>query len=124
MPEVLNPENGDAGAVANEFVKMNKRSLDFLFGAQKAFLEEMISVNNDVFERTRDELNVATEFVSRLAESHSVKAIMDVCEDCRKHQAEMVRLDNERLFKFGQRVLGRTTGFLTNSIPESSIPEN
>ncbi len=118
MSDVLSSTvGGDADGITNEFVKMNRRSFDFVFGTQKALLDEMISINNDVFERACGELNVATEFISRLAESHSAKAVLDACEDCRKHQADLLRRDNERLLKCGQRFLDRTAGFLTTSTP-------
>jgi hypothetical protein len=118
MSEVFSPTipvNGNASEALSEFSKLNKRSLDFIFGAQKAFLDEIINVNNDAFERACCELSVASEFVSKLAEAHSVKAVMDVCDDCRKHQTDVLRRDNERLFKCSQRILDRTADFLSNS---------
>lgn len=102
---------------AAEFGRMNKRSLDFIFDAQRAFLDEMILINNTAFEHTCGEVGIATELMSKLAEAHSVKTIMDVCEECRKHQVDVLRRDNDRLFQYGQRFLDRASGFLTNAVP-------
>lgn len=105
---------------ANQFGEMNKRSLDLLFNAQKAILDEMILFNNTVFEHACGEIGVASEMMSKLAEAHSVKTIMEVCEDCRKHQVDVLRRDNDCLIQYGQRCLNRTADFLTNTVPEKA----
>lgn len=110
------PANGPS----NEVGEMNKRSLDLIFNAQRAILDEMILINTTIFEHACGEIGVATEMMSKLAEAHSVKAVMDVCEHCRKHQVDVLRRDNDCLFQYGQRVLNRTAGFLTNSAPEKA----
>ncbi|RTL50684.1 MAG: hypothetical protein EKK40_11225 [Bradyrhizobiaceae bacterium] len=117
MSDIISSEI-PATAPAIEIGDMNRRSLDLVFNAQKAVLDEMILLNNTIFEHACGEIGVATELMSKLAEAHSVKAIMEVCEDCRKHQIDVLRRDNDCLFQYSKRFLDRTAGFLTNSTLE------
>ncbi len=83
----------------------NKRMLDFLFGAQRALLEEVIFAVDEWVERARTETHLFAEFVSKLAGAHSVKNIKTMYEECGQHQIDFIRRDCERLFKHGQRMI-------------------
>ena len=60
---------------------------------------------NEMLERTRTETHLFSEFVSKMAGSHSVKDLKTMCEECGRHQIDFVRRDSERLFKHGERML-------------------
>jgi hypothetical protein len=100
------------------FTKANKRALDFMFGAQKAMLEEIVFATNEMLDRARTETHLFSEFVSKIAESHSVKDWKTMWEECGQHQIDFVRRDSERLFKHGNRML-ETASKLLSSRPES-----
>jgi len=100
------------------FTKANKRALDFMFGAQKAMLEEVVFATNEMLDRARTETHLFSEFVSKMAESHSVKDWKTMWEECGQHQIDFVRRDSERLFKHGNRML-ETASKLLSSRPES-----
>ena len=118
------PEQGvaiveqSAADVAARLTTANQRALDFMFGAQKAMLEEMMFASNEMLERTRTEMHLFSEFVSKMAGSHSVKDMKTMCEECSQHQIDFVRRDSERLFKHGERMV-ETTSNLFNNRPES-----
>jgi hypothetical protein len=118
------PEQGvaiveqSAADVAARLTTANQRALDFMFGAQKAMLEEMMFASNEMLERTRTEMHLFSEFVSKMAGSHSVKDMKTMCEECGQHQIDFVRRDSERLFKHGERMV-ETTSNLFNNRPES-----
>ena len=90
---------------ASQLTKANKHALDFMCGAQKAILEEMVFAGNELLDRTRVETHLLSEFVSKMAGSHSVKDLKTVYEECGQHQLDFVRRDSERLFKHGERML-------------------
>jgi hypothetical protein len=106
-------EDSVANTVA-QFSKVNRSTLDFMFGAQKALLDEIVFAGNEMFDRTRTEMHLFSEFVSKMAESHSVKGLKAMCEECGQHQVDFVRRDSERIFKHGERVI-ETLGNLFNS---------
>ena len=86
--------------------------MDFTFRAQKAMLEDMIFVSNEIFDRIRTETHLFSEFSSKMAASHSVKDLKTMCEECGRHQIDYVRRDSERLFKHGERMIETTSNLL------------
>ena len=60
---------------------------------------------NEMLDRARTETHLFSEFVSKMAGSHSVKDLKTMCEECGQHQIDFVRRDSERLFKHGERML-------------------
>ena len=105
-------EGGASGPV-NRLADANRRTLDFMFGAQKIFLEEVVFATNEMLDRTRTETHLFAEFVSKLAASHSVRDWRSMYADCTQHQLDFIRRDCERLFKHGQRMI-ETTASLMN----------
>jgi hypothetical protein len=107
-----------AADATERFTKANKRALDFMFGAQKAMLEEIMFATNEMFDRARTETHLLSEFVSKMAGSHSVKDWKTMWEECGQHQIDFVRRDSERLFKHGKRMLETASNLFSNR-PES-----
>ncbi len=90
---------------ATQITKANKQALDFMTGAQKALLEEMVFAGNEMFERARTETHLFSEFVSKMAGAHSVRDLQTMLGECGQHQIDFIRRDNERLLKHGERML-------------------
>jgi hypothetical protein len=102
---------------ATRLTKVNKNALDFLMGAQKVMLEEIVFAGNEMLERTRTETHLLSEFVSKMAGSHSVKDLKTMSQECGQHQIDFIRRDSERLFKHGGRMI-ETTAKLFGNRPE------
>jgi hypothetical protein len=85
--------------------KVNRRAMDFLFDVQRIMLDELLFVSNEMLDRAKTEAHLFTEFVSKLAEAHSVNNIRTLWEECGQHQIDFIRRDSERLFKHGQRII-------------------
>jgi hypothetical protein len=102
---------------ATRLTKANKNTLDFLMGAQKVMLEEIVFAGNEMLERARTETHLLSEFVSKIAGSHSVKDLKTMRDECYQHQLDFVRRDSERLFKHGERMI-ETTAKLFGNRPE------
>jgi hypothetical protein len=134
-PDRINPNNAKPEAIMLEFyepgaaivedsvantvarlTKVNRGTLDFMFGAQKALLDEIVFVGNEMFDRTRTEMHLFSECVSKMAGSHSVKDLKTMYEECGQHQIDFVRRDSERIFKHGERMI-ETAANLFNSRP-------
>jgi hypothetical protein len=106
-------EESVAKAVAR-LTKTNRSALDFMFGAQKALLDEMVFAGNEMFERTRTEMHLLSEFASRAAESHSVEDLKTMGMECAQHQIDFIRRDCERVFKHGERMIEATTDLINS----------
>jgi hypothetical protein len=89
----------------NDLADANRRALDFMVGAQKLVLEEIVFATNEMLDRTRTETHLFAEFVSKMAGSHSVRDWRSMCAECSQHQLDFIRRDCERLFKHGQRMI-------------------
>jgi hypothetical protein len=103
---------------STRLTKVNKNALDFMCGAQKAILEEMVFAGNEMLDRTRTETHLFSEFVSKMAESHSVKDWKTMYEECGQHQIDFIRRDSERLFRHGERMI-ETASKLFSIKPEN-----
>jgi hypothetical protein len=105
------------GSVANTVARLtevNRSALDFMFGAQKALLDEMVFATNEMFDRTRTEMCLLSEFSSKIAGAHSVKNLKALYEECSQHQIDFVRRDSERIFKHGERMIETATNLYIN----------
>src|SRR5713101_9126078 len=100
---------------ATRLTKANKNALDFLMGAQKVMLEEIAFAGNEMLERTRTETHLLSEFVSKMAGSHSVKDLKTMSQECGQHQIDFVRCDSERLFRHGERMIETATKLFSKS---------
>lgn len=96
--------------------KANKRTLDFMFGAQKVMLEEMVFASNEMLDRARTETHLFSEFISKMAGSHSVKDLRTMCQECGQHQIDFVRRDSERLFRHGERMIEAASNLFGNRL--------
>lgn len=106
-------EQSMANAVTR-LTKTNRNALGFMFGAQKVLLDEMVFAGNEIIDRTRTEMHLLSEFVSKMAGSHSVKDLRTMGVECAQHQIDFVRRDSERIFKHGERVIEATTNLFNS----------
>lgn len=86
-----------------QFIETSRQALGVTFGMQRMMLNEMAKASDEIFDRVRAEIEIASEFIARLATAHSVKEIATACNDCGQHQAEAFRQDSELLLRHSQR---------------------
>src|SRR4030095_9119259 len=101
-------ENAEA-----EAAKLNQGALQFMLGAQKMMFEEWVFLGDEMLERTRTEMQLFTEFVTKMAGAHSVRDVQTMCQECGQHQLDFFRRDSERLFREGERVIAATSDLIS-----------
>jgi hypothetical protein len=101
-----------AGGAIERLAKADQHAMNFLFGAQSLMLDELVFVGNEMLDRARTETHLFTEFVSKMAEAHSVNNITTMLEECGRHQVDFIRRDSERLFKHGDRMIEKMSNLL------------
>jgi hypothetical protein len=94
--------------ITAQFAEANRRGLQYSLGAQKAVLDEIIEVGSSALEHTQAQMNVATEFASKIAEAHSFKDVVKACQDCSQHQMDVVRQDSQRFIAHGRELLDKS----------------
>jgi hypothetical protein len=104
----------DAAAAATRFTNAGATVLGLMFGTQKMLFEETVFASNEVLDRAQTETHLLSEFVSKMAGSHSVKDLRTMFEECSRHQIEFLRRDSERLFKHGERMLETASNLFAN----------
>ena len=98
--------------------KANKHALDFMMGAQKLMLEEIAFASSELLDRAKTETHLLSEFISKMAGSHSVKDLNTMYRECGQHQIDFIRRDSDRLFKHGERMI-EVTSKLFSGGPET-----
>lgn len=76
-----NSQQSAADAKAR-FTTTNKNALHLMFGAQWLMLGEILFAADQMIDRTRTETHLFSEFVSKMAGSHSVKNLRTIYEEC------------------------------------------
>ena len=96
-----------------EATKLNQSALEFMLGAQKMMLEELVFFGDEMLERTRTETYLFTEFAAKMAGAHSVRDIKTMCQECGQHQLDFFRRDAERLFRHSERMIAATSNLIS-----------
>ena len=99
------------------------RAMDVLIGAQRLAFDELILAGTETLERATAQTHLFSEFLSRMAEAHSVRNIQALCEECGRHQIDFIRRDAERIFKHGERGIEIVANLLSGSasVPPSAV---
>jgi len=103
-----------AADAERRITKANRQALDFMCGAQKIMIEDMVFAGNEMLDRARAETHLLSEFVSKMAGSHSVKDLKTMWQECGQHQIDFIRRDCERLVKHGERMIEATSKLLSS----------
>jgi hypothetical protein len=114
--EARNMTEQAAAEAAERVTKVNQNTLNFLFGAHRLVMEELVFASNELLERARTEAHLFTEFVSKMAGAHSVNGIREMATECGQHQIDFIRRDSERIFAHGQRMVDAALKLATRQI--------
>ena len=90
----------------------NTRVLEFMFGAQRLLGEEIAFVRDEALDRAQTETHLFNEFLSKVAEAHSVKDYVGMYEACGQHQLDFLRRDCDRFFKHARRSFDAASSLL------------
>ena len=82
-----------------------KQPQNLLFGAQQLLLEEIRFARAEMLDRLQTETHLFGEFLSKMAEAHSVNDILMMYEICGQHQMDFIQRDWARVFKHARHVI-------------------
>lgn len=98
-----------ASDAASQIIKADRYALYCLADARNVMLDEMLFVGTEFLDRAIAETQLFNEFVSKIAEAHSLKDLGAMYRECSRHQVEFIRRDTERLLKHSERVIDNTS---------------
>jgi len=101
-----------ASDAASQLTIVNRYALYYLADARNVMLEEMWFAGSELLNRTLTETHLFNEFVSKIAEAHSLRDVGAMYRECSRHQIEFIRRDTERLLKHSERVIDNTSKLL------------
>ena len=110
-------ELSEQGAAANQlatdagsqFTKASRYTFSLLTGTGNTLFDDSrLLFGNEFLERAVAETTIYNEFMSKLAEAHSVKDIGTIYQECTRHQLDFISRDTERLLKHSQQVIDNT----------------
>jgi hypothetical protein len=82
-----------------------KLPLNFLIGAQRLLCEEIRFASDEMLDRAQTETQLFGEFLSKMAEAHSVNDIVMMYEVCGRHQMDFMQRDWARLLKHARHLI-------------------
>jgi|SRR4029077_10780215 hypothetical protein len=98
-----------ASDTASEIIKTERYALYCLADARNVMLDEMLFAGNEFLDRAMTETQLFNEFLSKMAEAHSLKDYGAMYQQCTRHQLDFIRRDTERLLKHSERVIDNTS---------------
>jgi len=91
------------------FAGADDRAVEFMFGVQKIMTDDILAANLDMFDRARIQTHLLTEFVTKMAGSHSVKDLTSMYRECSQHQIDFLRRDCDRLSRHHEWLVEMTS---------------
>lgn len=76
---------------------------------RNVIFDEMLFASTEFLDRAITETHLFNEFLSKIAEAHSIKDFVTMYRECSRHQLGVIRRDTERLLKQSERVIDNTS---------------
>lgn len=99
------PEGSQLDDAATGIARASGSALHLLMAVQMAMIQEMLFAGFEMLDRTRTEMHLWDEFVSKIASAHSVGNINTMWVECTHHQLDYMRRDTERLLRHGDQMI-------------------
>lgn len=113
MTEVFEPEAAKDGPLASDAASQLTKASQYarynLADAGQVMVGEMWFAGNEFLDRTITETHLFNEFLSRMAEAHSLKDYGAMYRACSRRQLDFVRRETERFLKHRERMIDNTS---------------
>ena len=103
------------------FVEFNKRTLHFLFDAQRAILAEIVTSGDEILEDVRAEMHLAAEFAAKIGEAHSVENIRTALRECGQHQMDVFSRESQNFLRRNQRLVNATSQLFASAASHNDL---
>lgn len=93
---------------------MGRKRLEEFAEAQAEFMQTVQEANQKCLDRFQSEANLASEFVSKLAASHSISDTATACQEWGNRHLEMFSEDSRRVMTESQKLMQKAARFWSN----------
>jgi len=100
--------------VPEAFGSLGKKQYETALAIQKEFLDTFEQINHAWFARAQSEIDLAAEFLGKVAETRSIPGVATACQECISKQLEMFSEDSRRMLADGEKLLRAGTRHLGN----------
>jgi hypothetical protein len=100
---------------SERLTQSSERAFDLFSGARGLIGDEIAFARDEMLDRVQTETQPFNEFLSKMAEAHSVNDIRTMYVVCGQHQVDFIQRDCERLFKNARLSIETTSKFLSNA---------
>ena len=91
--------------VPETFGNLGKKQYEAAFAMQRELLDTFEQMNHAWFARVQSEIDLAAEFIGKVAETRSIPDVATACQECISRQLEMFTEDSRRMLADGERLL-------------------
>jgi bacterioferritin-associated ferredoxin len=96
------------------FGNLGKKQYEAALAMQRELLDTLEQMNHAWFARAQSEIDLAAEFIGKVAETRSIPGVATACQECISKQLEMLSEDSRRMLADGEKLLRAGTRHLAN----------
>jgi phasin protein len=96
------------------FGNLGKKQYEAALAMQRELLDTLEQMNHAWFARAQSEIDLAAEFIGKVAETRSIPDVATACQECISKQLEMLSEDSRRMLADGEKLLRAGTRHLGN----------
>ncbi len=100
--------------IPEAFGNLGKKQYESALAMQRELLDTFERINHAWFARAQSEVDLAAEFLGKVAETRSIPGVATACQECISKQLEMFSEDSRRMLADGEKLLRAGTRHLGN----------
>jgi bacterioferritin-associated ferredoxin len=100
--------------IPEAFGSLGKKQYEAALAMQRELLDTLEQMNHAWFARAQSEIDLAAEFIGKVAETRSIPGVATACQECISKQLEMFSEDSRRMLADGEKLLRAGTRHLAN----------
>ena len=101
--------------IPEAFGTLGKKQYEAALAMQKELLDTFEQMNQAWFARAQSEIDLAAEFIGKVAETRSIPGVATAYQECVSKQLEMLSEDSRRMLADGEKLLRAGTRHLAES---------
>ena len=101
--------------IPEAFGNLGKKQYESALAMQRELLDTFERINHAWFARAQSEIDLAAEFLGKVAETRSIPGVATACQECISKQLEMLSEDSRRMLADGEKLLRAGTRHLADS---------
>ena len=100
--------------IPEAFGNLGKKQYETALAMQRELLDTFEQINHAWFARAQSEIDLAAEFLGKVAETRSIPGVATACQEGISKQLEMFSEDSRRMLADGEKLLRAGTRHLAN----------